>query len=175
MLASNFVMYFIILTTAATLHVNGQTRIETASEAAEALKPLAGEAAYALFSLGLIGTEMLGVPVLAGSSAYALAEAAAWKGSLERRSRSARRFYTVLGVSLVLGCLLGYAGFDAVEMLFWSAVVNGALAPPLILLIVLLTSNPEVMGDRVSTSGVRLFGWIAFGLLAAGDLGLLIS
>ena len=131
MLASNFVMYFIILTTAATLHVNGQTRIETASEAAEALKPLAGEAAYALFSLGLIGTEMLGVPVLAGSSPYALAEAAAWKGSLERRPRSARRFYTVLGLSLVLGCLLGYAGFDAVEMLFWSAVVNGALAPPL--------------------------------------------
>jgi len=166
-------MYFIVLTTAATLHAHGKTDIQTAREAAEALKPLAGAAAYWLFTLGLIGTGMLGVPVLAGSSAYAFAEAAAWKGSLERKPHKARKFYAVLTISLILGCALDYAGLDAVKMLFWSAVINGALSPPLILLILLLTSNPDVMGERVNPPLMKLLGWITFLLMSAATLGML--
>src|SRR5450759_5207633 len=106
MFFSNFIMYFIILTTAATLHANGQTQISTAREAAEALRPLAGPAAYWLFTLGLIGTGMLGVPVLAGSCAYTIAEAFAWRGSLADKPNSARRFYTVVALAMLVGLLL---------------------------------------------------------------------
>src|SRR5579862_984221 len=143
MLASNFIMWFIILTTAATLHAHGIVKIDTAKQAAEALRPLAGNAAYLLFTLGLIGTGMLGVPVLAGSCAYAISEAAAWRGSLERSPQGARKFYGVLATAMTLGVVIDYTGLDAVKMLFWSAVVNGMLAPPLILLVLLL--------DRKST------------------------
>ncbi|HEV8673163.1 MAG TPA: Nramp family divalent metal transporter, partial [Methylomirabilota bacterium] len=131
MFFSNFVMYFIILTTAATLHAHGETRIATARQAAEALRPLAGDGAYWLFTLGLIGTGILSIPILAGACAYAVAEAEAWRGSLEDRPRSASRFYAVVAVAMLLGLTLDFAGFDAVAMLFWSAVVNGVLAPPL--------------------------------------------
>src|SRR5437867_11698258 len=131
MFFSNFVMYFIILTTAATLHANGRTQIETARQAAEALRPLAGAGAYWLFTLGIIGTGMLSVPVLAGSCAYAVGEAAAWRGSLEDRPPLARKFYAVVAVAMILGLALDYAGFNAVAMLFWTAVINGVLAPPL--------------------------------------------
>ena len=150
MFFSNFVMYFIILTTAATLHAHGITQIATASQAAEALKPLAGKGAYWLFTLGLIGTGMLGVPVLAGSSAYAIAEAMAWGGSLDRKPKLAAKFYGVLAIAMVLGVALDYVGLNAVKMLFWSAVANGVLAPPLIVLVVLLTTDRRVMGDLVN-------------------------
>ena len=173
MFASNFIMYFIILTTAATLHAHGQTQVQTARQAAEALLPLAGKATYALFTLGLIGTGMLGVPVLAGSCAYALAEAAAWRGSLEQKPRRARKFYGVLAAAMLLGTVINYAGFDVIKMLFWTAVINGALAPPLILLVVLLTSNREVMGDRVNPPVLRILGWITFVLMSVATLALL--
>jgi NRAMP (natural resistance-associated macrophage protein)-like metal ion transporter len=174
MLASNFIMYFIILTTAATLHAHGIVKIDTAKQAAEALRPLAGNAAYLLFTLGLIGTGMLGVPVLAGSCAYAISEAAAWRGSLAKKPRSARKFYAVLGVAMALGLAINYARLDAVKMLFWSAVTNGVLAPPLILLILLLTSDPKVMGNRVSSLTERTLGWITFGLMAAAAVLMLV-
>jgi NRAMP (natural resistance-associated macrophage protein)-like metal ion transporter len=175
MFASNFVMYFIILTTAATLHAHGVTKIETARQAAEALRPLAGQGAYLLFTLGLIGTGMLGVPVLAGSCAYAISEAAAWRGSLERKPRGAKKFYGVLAAAMTIGLIIDYAGLDAVKMLFWSAVVNGVLAPPLILLVVLLTSDRKVMGDRVSSGIERVFGWATFVIMAAAALGLIFT
>ena len=175
MFASNFIMFFIILTTAATLHSHGVTHIDTAKQAAEALRPLAGNAAYWLFSLGLIGTGMLGVPVLAGSSAYAIAEAAAWRGSLEKKPRGARRFYTVLAVAMIGGLAIDFAGLDAIKMMFWSAVVNGALAPPLILLVVLLTSNTRVMGERVNSPTLRILGWLTFALMSAATIGMLVS
>lgn len=165
MFASNFIMYFIILTTAATLNAHGIVKIDTAKQAAEALRPLAGNAAYLLFTLGLIGTGMLGVPVLAGSCAYAISEAAAWRGSLEKKPRGARKFYGVLGVAMALGLAIDYAGLDAVKMLFWSAVTNGVLAPPLILLILLLTSDHNVMGSRVSSRTERTLGWLTFVLM----------
>jgi NRAMP (natural resistance-associated macrophage protein)-like metal ion transporter len=167
MFFSNFVMYFIILTTAATLHAHGVTRIETARQAAQALRPLAGAGAYWLFTLGLIGTGMLGVPVLAGSSAYAISEAMAWGASLDSKPRRAPKFYAVLVAAMVLGLCLVYAGVDAVKMLFWSAVANGVLAPPLIVLVVLLTSDRSVMGDRVNPRWLQGLGWAAAAVMSA--------
>jgi NRAMP (natural resistance-associated macrophage protein)-like metal ion transporter len=160
MFFSNLIMYFIILTTAATLHAHGNTSITTAQDAAEALRPLAGKGAYWLFSLGLIGAGMLGVPVLAGSSAYAVAEAARWRGSLSDRPKRARNFYAVIATGLALGLALDFAGFNAVSMLFWSAVLNGVLAPPLIVIVLLLTNDKKVMGARKNPRLLSVLGWI---------------
>jgi NRAMP (natural resistance-associated macrophage protein)-like metal ion transporter len=175
MFFSNFIMYFIILTTAATLHAHGQTNIETAREAAEALRPLAGRGAYWLFTLGLIGTGMLGVPVLAGSAAYAVSEAAHWPGTLEARTRLAPKFYGVVGVSMALGLALDFAGFNAVKMLFWSAVLNGVLAPPLIVLVVLLTSNRTIMGKHVNTPLLKWLGWTTAVIMAVATILMVIT
>ena len=166
MFFSNLVMYFIILTTAATLHAHGQTNIETARQAAEALKPLAGSGAYWLFTLGLIGTGMLGVPVLAGAAAYAVAEASAWRGTLEDKPRLAKKFYAIVASAMILGLVLDYAGFNAVKMLFWSAVLNGVLAPPLIVLVVLLTSSRKIMGERTNPPILRWLGWATAVIMA---------
>ena len=125
---------------------------------AAARRPLAGTGAYWLFSLGLIGAGMLGVPVLAGSSAYAVSEGAVWRGSLADHAGSAREFYGVIAVGLALGLVLDYAGFNAVSMLFWSAVLNGVLAPPLIVILLLLTSNPAVMGKRSNPRWLAALG-----------------
>jgi NRAMP (natural resistance-associated macrophage protein)-like metal ion transporter len=175
MFFSNFIMYFIILTTAATLHAHGKMDITTAREAAEALRPLAGNGAYLLFTLGLIGTGMLGVPVLVGSCAYAVAEAAAWRGSMADKPKSARKFYAVMAVAMALGLALNYLGFNAVKMLFWSAVINGLLAPPLILLVVLLTSSHKVMGKCVNPPVLRYLGWATFGIMTAAAVGMIMT
>ena len=175
MFFSNFVMYFIILTTATTLHLNGQTTITTARDAAEALRPLAGEGAYLLFTLGLIGTGMFAVPVLAGSCAYAISEAGAWRGSLEARPRLAWKFYAVVAVSMVLGLALDFAGFNAVQMLFWTAVINGVLSPPLVVLVVLLTSDRSVMGEHDNSPLLRLLGWATAVIMAAASLAMFIA
>ncbi len=159
MFFSNFVMYFIILTTAVTLHARGATHITTAQQAAEALRPFAGDAAYWLFTLGIVGTGMLGVPVLAGSCAYAIGEALAWRSTLSDHPRHGPRFYAIIGVAVVIGLGLDFMGFDAVAMLFWSAVLNGVLAPPLVAMVVLLTSDPKVMGPRVNSPALRWLGW----------------
>ena len=157
---SNLVMYFIILTTGATLYVSGHRSIGTAREAAEALRPLAGEGAYILFALGLIGTGMLGVPVLAGSAAYAIAEAMHWRGSLSDRPRKAPKFYAVLAIAMAMGLLLNFLRIDAVRMLFWSAVLNGALAPPLVILVTLLSSDRKTMQSRKSSPVLLCLGWL---------------
>jgi len=175
MFFSNLVMYFIILTTAATLHTHGQTTIETAQQAAEALKPLAGNGAYLLFTLGLIGTGMLGVPVLAGAAAYAVAEARNWRGTLEDRPRLAKKFYAIVAASMILGLALDYAGFDAVKMLFWSAVLNGVLAPPLIVLVVLLTGSRSVMGDRVNPPLLKWLGWTTAAVMTIAAVALFVT
>jgi NRAMP (natural resistance-associated macrophage protein)-like metal ion transporter len=175
MFFSNFVMYFIIMTTAATLHAHGKTNIATAREAAEALRPLAGDGAYWLFTLGLLGTGMLGVPVLVGSCAYAVSEGSAWRGSLEQKPHSAKKFYTVMGLAMLLGLALNYVGLNAIKMLFLAAVVNGLLAPPLILLVVLLTSDPTVMGERVNSASLRYLGWATFFVMVLAAVGLLVT
>jgi Mn2+/Fe2+ NRAMP family transporter len=174
MFFSNVIMYFIILTTAATLHAHGQTAITTARQAAEALRPLAGDGAYWLFTLGLIGTGMLGVPVLAGSCAYTIAEAETWRGSLDAKPRLARKFYAVVAVSMGLGLILNFVGLDAVAMLFWSAVVNGVLAPPLIV-VVRLTSDSRVMGLRVNSALLRWLGWATAVIMAGATMGMFVT
>lgn len=175
MFASNAIMYFIILTTAATLHASGRTSIATARDAATALRPLAGDGAYWLFALGLIGTGMLAVPVLGGSCAYAIAEAAAWRErSLASRPRRAKKFYVVIAVSVLTGLLLDSAGFDAIGLLFATAVINGVLAPPLVLIVVLLTRNRGVMGDAVNAPWLDALGWITFVVMVGAALGLLL-
>jgi NRAMP (natural resistance-associated macrophage protein)-like metal ion transporter len=176
MFFSNLVMFFIVLTAAATLHAHGVKNIETAKQAAEALRPLAGQGAYWLFTLGLIGTGMLGVPVLAGSCAYAIAEAASWRApSLSKKPGRAPGFYVVIGGAMVVGLALDFAGLNAVKMLFWSAVVNGVLAPPLVVLVVLLTSDKKVMGARVNSRGAKVLGWICAGVMIAAAVALLVT
>ena len=175
MFFSNFVMYFIILTTAATLNAHGIKNIETAQQAAEALRPLAGSGAYLLFTLGLIGTGMLGVPVLAGAAAYAIAEANAWRGTLEDRPRLAMKFYTVVAAAMILGIALNYFGINAVKMLFWSAILNGVLAPPLIVLVVLLTSSSKVMGERTNPAILKWLGWATAAIMAAAAIAMFVT
>jgi Mn2+/Fe2+ NRAMP family transporter len=175
MFFSNLVMYFIILTTAATLHAHGVTQIATAKQAAEALRPLAGKGAYWLFTLGLIGTGMLAVPVLAGSCAYAVAEGANWrKASLEAKPLAAWPFYSTIAVAMLIGLALDFAGLDAVKMLFWSAVLNGILAPPLVVLVVMLTSDKKVMGKRANSARMRALGWACAIVMGVAALALLI-
>jgi NRAMP (natural resistance-associated macrophage protein)-like metal ion transporter len=175
MFFSNLVMYFIILTSAATLHAHGKTTISSARDAAEALRPLAGDGAYWLFSLGLIGAGMLGVPVLAGSCAYAIAEASDWVGSLEVHPPLAHGFYGVIAIAMALGLGLDYAGLDAVKMLFWAAVLNGALAPPLLILVVLLTSRADVMGEHRNGKLLRSLGWVCAGVMLIATVIMLLT
>ncbi len=176
MLLSNLVMYFLILTTAATLNVHGTKEIETAKQAAEALRPLAGKGAYLLFTLGLIGRACSPVPVLAGSCAYAIAEAAKWKSaSLNMKPRLAHKFYAVIAVSMLVGLALDFIGLNAVKMLFWSAILNGLLAPPLVVMVVLLTSDRKVMGNRVNSRVMRILGWACAFVMTAAALALLVS
>ena len=174
MLLSNLIMYFIILTTAATLHAQGVTNIQTAQQAAEALHPVAGSGAFWLFALGIIGTGMLAVPVLAGSCGYALAEASLWRATLDQTPQRAPQFYSVIGVAMLLGLVLNYFQLNVVQMLFWAAVINGVLAPPLILLTILLTSDPQVMGRHVNSPLLRWLGWATFAAMTAAALGLFL-
>jgi NRAMP (natural resistance-associated macrophage protein)-like metal ion transporter len=175
MLLSNVVMYFIILTTATTLNAHGMKNIETAKQAAEALRPLAGKGAYWLFTLGLIGTGMLAVPVLAGSCAYAIAEGAKWRSaSLNVKPQLARKFYGVIAMAILIGLAFDFTGLDAVKMLFWSAILNGLLAPPLVIMVVLLTSDRRVMGNRVNSRGMQVLGWICALIMSAAAAALLV-
>ena len=174
MTLSQVTMYFIILTTGATLFVSGQRDIETARQAAEALRPLASNAAYLLFTVGLIGTGILGVPVLAGSAAYAVAEAMHWRASLNDRPRQAAKFYIVLAIAMVLGLLLNFLKISAVRMLFWSAVLNGALAPPLVALVTLLTSDKKSMQSRMSSPLLQVLGWITTVVMSAATVGMIV-
>lgn len=168
------VMYFIILTTGATLYRTGQRDIETARQAAEALRPLAGNAAYLLFTLGLVGTGMLGIPALAGSAAYAVAEALHWRGSLNDRPRVAKKFYGVLATAVALGLALNYLKVNAVKMLFYAAVVNGVLAPPLIVLVTMLTSDKKVMGSRTNSPLLKVLGWLTALVMTAATIAMVL-
>ena len=174
MIFAGLVMYFIILTTGATLYEQGHRNIETAREAAEALRPLAGDGAYLLFTLGLVGTGMLGIPALAGSAAYAVAEAMHWRGSLDDRPRVARKFYGVLAAAVAVGLALNYLQINAVKMLFYAAVINGVLAPPLIVLVTMLTSDEKVMGKRVNSRVLKWTGWATAAVMAAASLAMLV-
>lgn len=175
MLISNLIMYFIILTTGATLHQTGMTTIDSAADAAWALEPVAGQAASLIFALGIVGTGMLGVPVLAGSAAYAVAEAGAWRRGMNRTPTQARHFYLVIVLAMVVGMGLNFAGINPMRMLFGAAVVNGVLAPPLIVIILLICNNRKVMGDKRNGWLINTGGIAAALLMGAGAITLLIS
>ena len=167
MLFSNVVMYFIILATASTLNRAGTTEIETAREAAEALRPLAGETAYLLFGLGLIGTGLLAVPVLAGSASFAVAEVFGWRSGLDLSPRRGRRFYLVFAGAIVGGMLLDAFRMNPIRMLFLSAVLNGLLAPPLLLLVMLVSNDARIMGEHTNGVWLNVLGWGATAVMAA--------
>jgi Mn2+/Fe2+ NRAMP family transporter len=161
MFYSDVTAYFIILATAVTLHVAGVTDVETAAQAASALRPLAGNFASVLFALGIFGVGLIGVPVLAGSAAYALCEAMGWKWGLERRAADARGFYGVIAVSVLAGLVIQFSPINPMRALFWSAVINGVVAVPLMLVIILLVTKKSVMGTFTASRPIIALGWIA--------------
>ena len=161
MLYSDIAAYFIILATAVTLNVAGITDIKTAAQAASALRPLAGDFAYLLFALGILGVGLIGVPVLAGSAAYALCEAMGWTWGLERKATDARGFYGVIAFSVLAGLVIQYSPISPMKALFWSAVINGVVAVPLMVVIILLVSKKAVMGEYTVSRPIVILGWIA--------------
>ena len=169
------VFYFIILTTGATLYKAGLRDIQTAREAAEALRPLAGDAAYILFAIGLIGTGFLGVPVLAGSAAYAISEAGAWRAGINEKPRMAKKFYSVVVFSMLAGMALEYSGVNAIKMLFTAAVVNGMLAPPLLVIILMISNNRKVMGDHANGRLLNILGALAILVMGGAAIATLVS
>ena len=175
MLFSNIVMYFIILATAATLHAAGQTEIASAAEAAKALEPLAGRGAEALLALGLIGSGFLAVPILTAAAAYAAAEAWGWRSGLDETPRQARPFYAVIVAATLVGMLINFIGIDPITALYWAAVLNGLLAPPLLVLITLMANNSAIMGDRVNGRGLNLLVWTTTIVMTLAALGLLAN
>jgi NRAMP (natural resistance-associated macrophage protein)-like metal ion transporter len=175
MLFSNVVMYFIILASAATLHEAGQTDIESAEEAAEALRPLAGNAATVLMALGLIGTGLLAVPILTGSAAYAVCETFGWKCSLDAKPAQAKEFYIVLAASTLGGVIIDLIGISPMNALFWTAVINGFLAPPLLVVIMLIANNKAIMGKRVNSLGLNVMGWLTVAIMFLAALGLIFT
>jgi Mn2+/Fe2+ NRAMP family transporter len=174
MFYSNIAAYFIILATAVTLNVVGITDINTAAQAAGALRPLAGEFAYLFFALGILGVGMIGVPVLAGSAAYALSEAMNWKWGLERKATDARGFYGVIVVSVLAGLVIQYSPISPMKALFWSAVINGVVAVPLMVVIIVLASNKSVMGDFTASRPIIALGWITTAVMGVAALCMLI-
>lgn len=167
MLYSDVTAYFIILATAVTLNVAGVKNIETAAQAASALRPLAGEFAFMLFTLGILGVGLIGVPVLAGSAAYALSEAMGWKFGLERKVTSARGFNGVIAVSMLVELIIQYSPISPMKALFWSAVINGIVAVPLMAVIILLVSKKSVMGAFTAGRSIVTLGWIATAVMGA--------
>ena len=170
MFYSDLTAFFIILATAVTLHVAGVTDIETAAQAASALRPLAGDFAFLLFALGILGVGLIGVPVLAGSAGYALSEAMGWKWGLERRATDARGFYGVIAVSVLAGLIIQYLPINPMKALFWSAVINGIVAVPLMAVIILLVSKRSVMGAFTSSRAIIVIGWIATAVMGAAAI-----
>jgi Mn2+/Fe2+ NRAMP family transporter len=174
MLYSDITAYFIILATAVTLHVAGVTDINTAAQAASALRPLAGDFAYMLFALGILGVGMIGVPVLAGSGAYALSEAMGWKEGLERKVSEARGFYGIIAISVLAGLGIQYSPISPMKALFWSAVINGVVAVPLMVVILILVSKKSVMGAFTASRPLIILGWIATAVMGAAAVAMFI-
>jgi len=169
---SNAVALFIILTTAATLHAHGVTDIQTSAQAAEALRPIAGPLAFAIFAIGIIGTGFLALPVLAGSAAYALGETFGWHVGLSRKLSRAKAFYATIAVATLLGVLLNNSPIDPIKALFWSAVINGVVAVPVMVLMMHLSSHKAAMGDFEVGRGLKIVGWASTAVMGLAAVGL---
>ena len=172
---SNLVAFFIILTTAVTLNLHGITEIETSAQAATALRPIAGEFAFMLFSAGIIGTGLLAIPVLAGASAYAMAGAFKWKNSLEHAPKMAKRFYAIIVVSTLLGVALGFTTITPIKALYWSAVINGVISVPIMAVMMLMARRPEIMGQFIISTRLKLLGWLATLMMALAVAAMLLT
>ena len=164
---SNGIALFIMIATAATLYQAGVGDIQTSAQAAEALRPIAGPFAFFLFSLGIVGTGMLAIPVLTGSAAYAVAETFGWRRGLDRRLREARRFYAIIALATLGGVALTFSPIDPIKALFWSAVINGVISVPVLIVMMLLAGNPSVMGKFVASPRLKFVGWLATAVMAA--------
>jgi len=164
---SNLVAFFIILSTAATLHLHGVTDIQTSAQAAEALRPLGGEFTFLLFALGIIGTGLLAVPVLAGSAAYAVAECFEWRAGLNLELLEAREFYGIIALATLGGCVLDFANISPIKALLWSALLNGIIAVPIMVVMMVLAARKDVMGRYAISSRLKIFGWLATAVMAA--------
>jgi NRAMP (natural resistance-associated macrophage protein)-like metal ion transporter len=175
MAVSNIIAFFIILSTAVTLHAHGARTIDTAAQAAEALRPLAGDFTFAVFSLGIIGTGLLAVPVLAGSAAYAAAEAMGFEGSLSSRLEhgEGKGFYSIIALSTLGGVVLTLSPSDAVQELFWAAVLNGVIAVPIMVVMMLLAGRQDIMGTHTVNGRLRMLGWLSTAVMAAAVVGML--
>jgi NRAMP (natural resistance-associated macrophage protein)-like metal ion transporter len=172
---SNLVAFFIILTTAVTLHVHGVTHIQTSADAATALRPLAGDFAFLLFALGIIGTGLLAIPVLAGSAAYAIAGAFGWTHGLEHKPEVAKRFYGIIALSTLVGVALGFTEVDPIKALYWSAVINGVISVPIMMVMMLMASRTEVMGRFAIPRRLKWLGWLATLAMAAVVMAMLAT
>jgi NRAMP (natural resistance-associated macrophage protein)-like metal ion transporter len=172
---SNLVALAIMVTTAATLHKNGTTDIQTSAQAAEALRPIAGQLAFAVFALGIVGTGLLAVPVLAGSGAYALGEARRWPTGFSRNWQEAKAFYATVALATLVGMVMNFSGIDAIKALYWSAVLNGIVAVPVMTTMMLMAARSDIMG-RFAVGGIlKLLGWIATSVMAAAVVAMLAT
>lgn len=175
MFLSNLAMFFIITACAATLNISGTTEIQTAAQAAEALRPLAGDNSYILFALGIIGVGLLGIPVLAGSASYAISESFGWKEGLGYKLKQASSFYGVMIISIFLGLLINFIGLDPIRALIYSAVANGLVAPVMLVIIVIISSNKKIMGERANGKATKIFGWLATSLMIVAGVATIYS
>ena len=175
MIFCNVVFYFVIVSAGATLHATGQTDIQSATEAAQALTPLAGKFATVLFAIGLIGAGLLAVPVLTGSAAYAVAETFGWPSGLDEKPRHAKKFYGVIALSTLVGVGIDFLGINPITALFWTAVINGVVAPPLLVVVMLVANNKQAMGERTNGVFTNIFGWLAAAIMFAAAIGMFIT
>lgn len=175
MTASNLVALFIILTTAATLHASGITDIQTSAQAAEALRPIAGQFAFFIFALGIVGTGLLALPVLAGSAAYALGETLGWHVGLGRKANHARAFYAVIAAATIVGSGLNFTSLDPVKALFWTAVINGVVAVPIMTMMMLMASRRDVMDDFALKGILKFIGWLTTAVMALAAIGMFVT
>jgi Mn2+/Fe2+ NRAMP family transporter len=167
---SNLVAFFIMLTTAATLHAHGVNDLQSSAQAASALKPIAGELAFVLFAAGIVGTGLLAIPVLAGSAAYAMAGTFHWKSSLDNKFSAARKFYAIIIVSTLAGIGFIFAPVDPIKALYWSAVLNGVIAVPVMVIMMAVASSRKIMGDLKISGWLRVLGWLCTGVMAVAVL-----
>jgi Mn2+/Fe2+ NRAMP family transporter len=176
MALSNLIAFFIILTAAVTIHTNGSGQeIHTAADAAKALQPVAGKFAFLLFAVGIIGTGLLAIPVLAGSAAYGIAEAFRWRASLESKPREAPKFYFVVAMATVIGLALNFSGLDPIRALCWSAIVNGIAAAPLMAMLMVMSANHAVVRQFTLPLYLRVVGWSATAVMLAASVAFLAS
>lgn len=174
MFFSNLVMFFIIMTAASTIRLSGITSIDTASQAAEALRPLAGDFTFLIFTLGILGTGLLAVPILAGSASYAVSEAFGWKSGLYRKFKEAHGFYGVITVAIIVGLIINFLNIPSFKMLYYTAIFNGLAAPPLLILILLISNNKKIMGKYTNGKLSNVLGILIAGIMIIAGIAIFV-